>query len=98
MYMGADVTHPHPGSNAPSICAITASADPEATKYHTYIRAQGKREEIISSMEKIMGEALVNFAKVNGDQYPERIIFFRDGVASGQFAEVKRVEIAYFFN
>jgi eukaryotic translation initiation factor 2C len=41
LFMGADVTHAHPGSNAPSIAAVVASVDGKATRYHTYIKAQG---------------------------------------------------------
>lgn len=94
LFMGADVTHSHPGSNAPSIAAIVASTDPKATKYHTYIRAQGHREEIISSMESVMMEALKNFSAVNNGKKPSRVLFFRDGVASGQFDKVRDVEVS----
>lgn len=93
LFMGADVTHAHPGSNAPSIAAVVASVDNACTRYHTYIRAQGHREEIIVDMEKIMAEALVNYQKANQGKSPKRVMFFRDGVASGQFDKVQSVEI-----
>lgn len=93
LFMGADVTHSHPGSNSPSIAAVVASVDGKAVKYHTYIRAQGHREEIISQMESIMTEVLINFEKANNGKSPKRVMFFRDGVASGQFDKVKDVEV-----
>ena len=94
MFLGADVTHAHAGFTAPSIAAVTSTVDKAAVKYNTYIRAQGYRVEVISEMKEIMDAALADFRKANGGKNPERVIFFRDGVASGQFAEVCRVEVS----
>lgn len=81
MYMGADVTHPAPGSGAPSIAAIVATTDKEATLYNTYIRSQNTRVEIIGDLKSVMDSALNDYRKANQGQYPARIVFFRDGVA-----------------
>ena len=92
MLVGADVTHPSPGSLTPSIAAIVTSMDKNATRYNTFLRAQPPRVEIIEDMEAVVGEGLDRLrASIN--IYPERIIFFRDGVASGQFAEVRAKEV-----
>ena len=93
MYIGADVTHASPGSNAPSIAAVVSSVDANAVNYYTCIRAHGHRQEMITQIESIMNELLVNFMKVNQGKAPKKIYFFRDGVASGQFEEVRNVEI-----
>lgn len=68
------------------------------SKYHTYVRAQGHRVEIVEAMEEMMREALANFQKVNDGIVPERVIVFRDGVSNGQFAEVKTCELAKIHN
>jgi eukaryotic translation initiation factor 2C len=44
-------------------------------------------------MQEIMMEVLAGFQSVNGGKAPKRVIFFRDGVASGQFEKVREVEI-----
>ncbi|RKO88986.1 Piwi domain-containing protein [Blyttiomyces helicus] len=89
---GADVTHAHSGSAAPSVAAVVTSLDPKATKYRTILRAQPSRVEIIGDMEMIMGEALDAFRETN-KIWPQRLIFFRDGVSSGQFKEVRDKEV-----
>lgn len=92
MFMGADVTHPSPGSNSPSIAAIVATHDDKATKYNTYVRAQTSRAEIIAEMRGCSLMALQAYKKANGF-FPERVIFYRDGVATGQFDQIRNVEI-----
>lgn len=47
MYVGIDVTHPAPGSLAPSVAAIVASTDKNCTIYNTYLRTQPHRAEYI---------------------------------------------------
>ncbi|KAJ3020417.1 hypothetical protein HKX48_000825 [Thoreauomyces humboldtii] len=90
---GADVTHAHAGSAAPSVAAVVTSVDNQAVKYRTFLSAQPSRVEIIGDMERIMSDALDAF-RAGSKIYPERIIFFRDGVSSGQFREVRETEIA----
>jgi eukaryotic translation initiation factor 2C len=92
MFMGIDVTHPAPGSAAPSIAAVVASYDKAATKYNTYIRAQTHRVEIIEEMHQLTFLALQDFNKRTG-KYPSRIVVYRDGVASGQFDQVRDAEV-----
>ncbi|KAI8818718.1 Piwi domain-containing protein [Fimicolochytrium jonesii] len=90
---GADVTHAHAGSAAPSVAAVVTSTDRSATKYRTFLSAQPSRVEIIQDMERIMVDAIGAFVAAQGTP-PARIIFFRDGVSSGQFKEVRETEIA----
>jgi eukaryotic translation initiation factor 2C len=94
MIVGADVTHPPPGQNRPSVAAVCASNDPLAFKYNIQIRLQPPRVEIIQDMEAIMKEHLLYFYKSTPRLKPERIIFYRDGVSEGQFLEVLRSEVS----
>ncbi|XP_021732844.1 protein argonaute 5-like isoform X1 [Chenopodium quinoa] len=92
---GADVTHAQPGEDSSaSIAAVVASMDwPGVTKYRGLVRAQGHREEIIKDLYACARELLIAFYKANNRQKPERIIFFRDGVSEGQFAQVLLHEV-----
>ncbi|CAM0905571.1 unnamed protein product [Alopecurus aequalis] len=105
---GADVTHPAAGEDSSgSIAAVVASMDwPEITKYRAVVSAQPPRQEIILDLFStttnsqnvivpggMIRELLVAFYKQNNSRKPERIIFYRDGVSEGQFAEVLMYEM-----
>ncbi|KAI5007927.1 hypothetical protein ZWY2020_008975 [Hordeum vulgare] len=108
IFFGADVTHPAAGDvTSPSIAAVVASMDlPEITNYKAVVSAQPPRQEIIQDLycqgtdpEKgtpvhggMMRELLVSFYKKTGYK-PSRIIFYRDGVSEGQFAQVVMYEM-----
>ncbi|XP_044756001.1 protein argonaute-2-like isoform X9 [Coccinella septempunctata] len=96
MIMGADVTHPSPDSKGiPSVVAVTASHDPKAMYgYNMCCRLQLPTLEIIEDLEAITIEHLKYFFQRNRGQKPYRIIFFRDGVSEGQFAEVRQKELS----
>ncbi|KAL4195795.1 hypothetical protein AMTRI_Chr04g242840 [Amborella trichopoda] len=98
---GADVTHPQPGEDSsPSIAAVAASQDwPEITKYKVMVSTQAHRREIITDLYTcqhlptglvhggMIRELLISFWRENRLK-PQRIIFYRDGVSEGQFAQV----------
>lgn len=105
--LGADVTHAQPGeTSTPSIAAVVGSMDwPAVTKYKALVSAQPPRVEIIQDLYKVendpkrgpvhggmIRELLIGFRKSTGYR-PERIIFYRDGVSEGQFAEVLLYEV-----
>jgi len=90
--MGADVTHPSPDSNRPSIAALCASMDSRASHYAASIRRQASRTEIISDLANMVKNMLRTFYQVSGKK-PERILFYRDGVSEGQFEQVLEGEI-----
>ena len=94
IFIGSDVTHPSPGSDSPSIAAVVASYDKSATKYNTYCRSQGTRVEMIASIRECTELALKDYAKQNRGQYPERIVYYRDGVSNHQFEQCIRTEVA----
>ncbi|EFA11590.1 argonaute-2a isoform X1 [Tribolium castaneum] len=92
--MGADVTHPGPDAkDVPSVAAVTASHDPNAFQYNICWRLQPPKVEIIEDLCAITVEQLMFFYRKTRHK-PETIVFFRDGVSEGQFAEVRRAEIS----
>lgn len=86
------VGHPGPGSAAPSIAALVASHDLGGLSYSTQARAQPSRTEIIQDLQG-MSMALIKKFYKQTRQKPGRIIFYRDGVSEGQYAQVARDEI-----
>ena len=91
---GADVTHPSPTENGiPSIAAVVASIDNDATKYCARVRAQRHEksigaQEIINDLAAMVRELLIEFYIANRKLKPSKIIFYRDGVSEGQFDQV----------
>ncbi|KZP01220.1 Piwi-domain-containing protein, partial [Calocera viscosa TUFC12733] len=98
MVMGADTSHPGPGDgDKPSISALATSVDEHATVYVTTVRVQERRVEIIADLQEMW--AVSQFQKYQSAIHkrnniaPQRIIFYRDGVSEGQFAEVCATEV-----
>ncbi|PVU88910.1 hypothetical protein BB561_005642 [Smittium simulii] len=90
---GADVTHPGVGeSERPSIAAVVASMDPAFTRYKAVLAQQHTRLEIIQNLTGIVRDQLIAFYKSTNCK-PARIVFYRDGVSDGQFAEVMSSEV-----
>lgn len=92
MLMGADVTHPAPDLQEPSVAAVIASHDPKAFKYNLCWRLQPSREEMITDMAAITREQLIYFFRATKAK-PEHIIYIRDGVSDGQFEQVLNTEM-----
>ncbi|CAN6454461.1 unnamed protein product [Victoria cruziana] len=94
MFMGADVTHPHPLDDySPSIAAVVGSMNwPAANKYISRMRSQRHRQEIILDLQEMVEELLDDFCHAIG-KHPKQIIFFRDGVSETQFYKVLQEEL-----
>lgn len=94
IFMGADVTHPHPLDDvSPSVAAVVGSMNwPAANKYVSRMRSQNHRQEIIQDLGAMVGELLDDFHQAVG-KLPKRIIFFRDGVSETQFYKVLKEEL-----
>lgn len=93
IFLGADVTHPgaDEGSDKPSVAAVVGSVDPRASQYCCEIRVQKSKQEYIQDMEGMVYNILRKYNRITGATStgkPQRIIFFRDGVSEGQFAQV----------
>eukprot|EP01029_Cantina_marsupialis_P011809 TRINITY_DN262_c0_g1_i1.p1 TRINITY_DN262_c0_g1~~TRINITY_DN262_c0_g1_i1.p1 ORF type:complete len:990 (+),score=330.83 TRINITY_DN262_c0_g1_i1:54-3023(+) len=93
MVFGADVTHPSPGDDGCSVAAVCASMDRFATRYGSQMRVQASRQEMIADMKAMCIELFKAFRK-NTKQIPQRILFYRDGVAENQFDEVVNYEVS----
>ena len=89
MVVGADVTHPDPGSQGqkPSIAAVCASVDPEVGTFNTEVRLQDAAQSVeeIIKLREMMSSLLLKFFQRNNGRKPLKIIFYRDGVSEGQF-------------
>lgn len=94
IFMGADVTHPHPlDDTSPSVAAVVGSMNwPAANKYVSRMRSQTHRQEIIQDLGPMVGELLDDFYHEVA-KLPERIVFFRDGVSETQFNKVLQEEL-----
>uniref|UniRef100_A0A224Z1W8 Translation initiation factor 2C n=1 Tax=Rhipicephalus zambeziensis TaxID=60191 RepID=A0A224Z1W8_9ACAR len=93
IFLGADVTHPPAGDNKkPSIAAVVGSMDAHPSRYAATVRVQQHRQEIIQDLASMVKELLIQFYKSTRFK-PTRIIFYRDGVSEGQFAQVLHHEL-----
>jgi len=92
MIFGADVTHPAPGSSAPSVAAVVGSLNKSATRFAARILLQEVRKdkvgtELITELQKAIRELIEDFMSQNRGMKPERILMYRDGVSEGQFPQ-----------
>ncbi|XP_068656698.1 protein argonaute 7-like [Aristolochia californica] len=94
IFMGADVTHPHPLDDfSPSVAAVVGSMNwPAANKYISRMRSQTHRQEIIHDLSEMVRELLEDFYQAV-NKLPAGIIFFRDGVSETQFYKVLHEEL-----
>ncbi|TFK24642.1 Piwi-domain-containing protein [Coprinopsis marcescibilis] len=97
MVMGADVTHPSPGSGQgddipPSFAAVVWSVDLYGMKYNAKDSIQPGRQEIILDLKQMVKHALKDFQSIR-KKSPAKLIFYRDGVSEGQFKQVKEDEV-----
>ncbi|CAG8559763.1 986_t:CDS:10 [Dentiscutata erythropus] len=97
MVIGADVFHPSredKRKGRPSTAAIVASIDPPATKYiGRYSMNKKLKNEVIEEIDSIVLDFVELFEKVSKKSPPEAILFYRDGVAEGQFESIMENEV-----
>lgn len=83
MICGMDVFH-CTALGKKSVLALTASMNQTATKYWATSVIQNELgQEAAHSLHQGMTKACESFKKHNGGNYPQRIIFYRDGVGEG---------------
>ncbi len=93
MVAGFDTYHKKDGTRqGKSFGAFTASLDPHFSRYYSQCLAHTAGEEVCQNIATMFAGALKAFQNVNG-AYPQRVIFYRDGVGEGQLEEVKESEI-----
>ncbi|KZF18861.1 Piwi-domain-containing protein [Xylona heveae TC161] len=96
MIIGADVSHASPGSEQPSMAAMTVSADEFATRYWAGCDTNGPRVELITGgningiLQPIITEWMTTVGK---GRLPEHVYYFRDGVSEGQYLQVLQQEV-----
>lgn len=90
---GADVSHPPAGSGRASIAAVVASLDINMSQYASIVRTQDSRQEVIADLQAMTKSHLLSFYQ-SSKVKPKRIVYYRDGVGEGQFAQVAEAEIA----
>ncbi|THZ29175.1 Piwi-domain-containing protein [Aureobasidium pullulans] len=96
--IGADVSHAAPGLNGPSMAAMTVSMNANATRYAAAVETNGHRVEMITdeNIEKHIISLIKNgwSRQVGQGKAPATVVYFRDGVSEGQFAQVIDQEVA----
>ncbi|KAJ1020439.1 hypothetical protein NDA13_005757 [Ustilago tritici] len=93
MLVGADVTHPGPDSDKPSIAGSVATIDGGAKRYSSELRKQtnprgGAAQEVMLHSKGMMLGHLKKWQAANQGRLPDSIVFFRDGVSEGQYQAV----------
>ena len=90
--LGADVGHPSPGVQKPSVASLVYNIDPNFAKYKAHTALQNPRSETITDLAAMFKESLLDFmARAKGAV--QCIIFYRDGVSEGEFEKVRQIEI-----
>ncbi|TRM62693.1 Piwi domain-containing protein [Schizophyllum amplum] len=102
MVVGADVSHPAPGQSRPSMTSLVYSHDSEATRFCAINDIQDSRTEAIANMRSYAYQAIRGFVSRNNGEgkiikfFPTRIVFYRDGISEGEFANVAAQEVKDF--
>ncbi|KAH8735189.1 Piwi domain-containing protein [Ilyonectria robusta] len=96
MMIGVDVSHGAPGGNSPSTAAMTMSVDRDATRYAALVESNGYRVEMLTpaNVRFMFGQLANYWREGHNGGFPAHIMYFRDGVGEGQFAQVLDQEIA----
>ncbi|CAI2189936.1 18841_t:CDS:10, partial [Funneliformis geosporum] len=91
---GADVFHSGKEElHIPSIAAVCASMDTDATIYSGRHSIQVEpRNETIEKLEEMVIDLLKTY-KAKNECLPNRILFYRDGVSEGQFKIILKTEV-----
>lgn len=95
MIVGIDVTHPTPGSSAPSIAGMVASVDRWLGQWPAILSIQPKaRKEMVADLNEMLKSRLQLWRqKGKHTAFPENIIVYRDGVSEGQYQTVLDEEL-----
>jgi eukaryotic translation initiation factor 2C len=90
MILGADVSHAPPGTNAGSVASLTMSCDQTFSRYMAQVETNGIRVELIATevIGKMFKQMLQVWMANHNGQFPERILYLRDGVSNEQCAGV----------
>ncbi|KAF5672919.1 putative argonaute like post-transcriptional silencing QDE-2 [Fusarium circinatum] len=99
MVVGYDVTHPtnmsaDKSDAAPSLVGLVATIDRDMGQWPAYSWEQSSKQEMLDeTLTEAFKSRLELWQKHNRQELPENIVIFRDGVSTGQFAQVLRTEL-----
>uniref|UniRef100_A0A0D2XGG7 Piwi domain-containing protein n=1 Tax=Fusarium oxysporum (strain Fo5176) TaxID=660025 RepID=A0A0D2XGG7_FUSOF len=99
MVVGYDVTHPtnmsaDKSDAAPSLVGLVATVDRDMGQWPAYSWEQSSKQEMLDeTLTEAFKSRLELWQKHNRQELPENIVIFRDGVSTGQFAQVLRTEL-----
>ncbi|TVY15724.1 Protein argonaute 1A [Lachnellula arida] len=97
MIVGADVTHAGKGDRScPSLAGVVATCDQQVVHYLASARLQPNNTEYIADLEGMMLERLATYRRWSDhgrDSFPERIVFYRDGVSESQYGMIRDREL-----
>ncbi|KAF4414841.1 hypothetical protein FACUT_13926 [Fusarium acutatum] len=99
MVVGYDITHPtnisaDKSDAAPSLVGLVATIDRDMGQWPAYSWEQSSKQEMLDeTLTEAFRSRLELWQKHNQQELPENIVIFRDGVSTGQFAQVLRTEL-----
>lgn len=99
MVIGVNISNPQTGmfgngKYAPSVCSLVASADEDCTIWVHSFRVQRRGNELITALDEMLSDVLLKRSKYLGsDDWPDRIVFIRDGVSEGKMEDVTFQEV-----
>ncbi|KAK4963883.1 hypothetical protein LTR66_012595 [Elasticomyces elasticus] len=90
LILGADATHPSPGSSGwyPSTTAVVGSVDDRFGRFPGSIHFQSPGQEIIGEMRSMVEQRIREWQSCNDGRLPAKILYYRDGVGTSQYNEV----------
>jgi aubergine-like protein len=91
MICGIDTYHDSVKKSA-SVCAFVATVNAEKTKFFSRATLQETHQELSDNLTLSMKSAILQYAKINND-FPEKIIIYRDGISDGQLGVVLEHEV-----
>ncbi|KAF4126056.1 eukaryotic translation initiation factor 2C [Geosmithia morbida] len=90
MQIGMDVSHAAPGANSPSVAAMTMNCDADANRFAAAVESNSYRMETVhpANLHMFLDLLYAVWCKGHNGATPGHVMYFRDGVAEGQFAQV----------
>lgn len=92
MICGYDTYH-DTSNRGRSFGAFVASMNETYTRWWSKADTHDKVDELSSHLSENVKLAMEQFKRANNDQYPRRIIIYRDGVSDGQLNHVFNIEV-----
>ncbi|OTB02018.1 hypothetical protein M426DRAFT_25033 [Hypoxylon sp. CI-4A] len=94
LMIGLDVSHGAPGSQQPSMAALTMSMDKNATRFAASCQTNGYRREVAEAdcMHSLLPKLIKTWMNSNKTA-PHHVYYLRDGVSEGQFQAVIDTEV-----